>query len=613
MSEPTGGRDEALQLLSGIGPFAGLSDSSRQALAARAHSVHLQAGSTLMREGGPGDALYAVVSGRLRVFAAQPDGSQAAVGEISAGEVVGEMALLSDEPRSATVKAVRDSHLLEIAREDFEHIGREEPTVTLEIAKLMVARLSRSIHRRSGGGRVRSLAIVPAGGGGSLDGFAVQLEAALQTGGTVAIVSAGLIEAGLGRDHVSSLPGSPADFEVVTWLNRLEGLHDMVVYVAERELSPWTARCLRQADRVLLVARAGGSPDIGEIESSLSRDRSDARATTELVIVHSPGTAMPGGTVRWRSGREIAAHHHVRDGSPEDFGRLARSLSGRAVGLVLSGGGARGLAHLGVMQALEEARIPVDLVGGASFGALMAAFRARGDDAQRAREAVQRFLIDRGSPIDVTAPAAALTGGKRIVSMLQDGFGDLSIDDLWHRFFCVSSNLTKGHLQVHTTGPVWQAVRASISIPGLFPPVNSGNGDVLVDGAVMNNLPVDVMRSLNGGGPVLAVSLRGEFSLRSEDLPHHGVLSGWKVFGRRFNPFASALELPGLVDILLRTTEVGSVLSSRAMEQQADLVFHPPVNDVGLLDFSAIDRLIEAGYRHGVEVLEAGGLEQLGF
>ncbi len=425
MSEPIGGPDDALQLLSGIGLFAGLSESSRRALAARSGSVHLQAGATLMREGGPGDALYAVVSGRLRVFAAQPDGSQAAVGEISAGEVVGEMALLSDRPHAATVKAVRDSHLLEIAREDFEHVGREEPTVTLEIAKLMVARLSRSIHRRSGGGRVRSLAIVTAGGE-AVDGFALQLEAALQTGGTVAIVSAGLIEAELGKDHVGSLPGSAADFEVATWLNRQEASHEMVVYVAERELSPWTERCLRQADRVLLVARAGNSPDIGEIESSLGRDRSDARATTELVIVHPSGTVVPSGTARWRSGREIAAHHHVRDGSPEDFGRLARSLSGRAVSLVLSGGGARGLAHIGVMRALEEARIPVDVVGGASFGALMAAFRARGDDAQRVREAVQRFLIDRGSPIDVTAPAAALTGGKRIVSMLQDGFGDLS-------------------------------------------------------------------------------------------------------------------------------------------------------------------------------------------
>ena len=612
LNEPAGERNDAFHLLSGISLFSGLPDPILQALAGKVAAVHLQAGSTLMREGGPGDALYAVVSGRLRVFAAQPDGSQAAVGEVSAGEVVGEMALLSDEPHSATVKAVRDSHLLEIAREDFEHLGREEPTVTMEIAKLIVARLGRSIHHRSGAGRVRSLAIVAADGGGSLDGFAAQLGEALRAIGTVSIMSAGVLEAGLGEGHVRSLPGSPADFEVVAWLNRQEAAHDMALYVADLELSPWTERCLRQADRVLLVGRAGNPPTVGEIESSLGRDRSDAQATTDLVIVHPSGTAMPSGTARWRTGREIGAHHHVRDGSPKDFGRLARSLSGRAVSLVLSGGGARGLAHIGVMRALEEAHIPVDILGGASFGALMAAFRARGDHADAVREAVQRFLIDRGSPIDLTAPAAALTGGKRIVSMLRSGFGDLPIEDLWHRFFCVSSNLTKGHLQVHTVGPVWQAVRASISIPGLFPPVNAGDGDVLVDGAVMNNLPVDVMRSLNEGGPVLAVSLRGEFSLRSEDLPHHGVLSGWRVFGRRLNPFASTMELPGLVDILLRTTEVGSVLSSKAMEQQADLVFHPPVNDVGLLDFSAIDRLIDAGYRHAVQVLEEGGIDRLG-
>jgi predicted acylesterase/phospholipase RssA len=263
------------------------------------------------------------------------------------------------------------------------------------------------------------------------------------------------------------------------------------------------------------------------------------------------------------------------------------------------------------MRALEEAHVPVDTFGGASFGALMAAVRARGDDSGGVAAAMQEFLIGRGSPIDLTAPAAALTGGRRIVSMLRDGFGDVQIEDLWHRFFCVSSNLTRGTLQVHTEGPVWNAVRASISIPGLFPPVNSGNGDVLVDGAVMNNLPVDVMRPFNDGGPVVAVNLRGELSFRSQDLPHHGVLSGWKVFRRRINPFASPLELPGLIDVLLRTTEMGSVLSSKAMEQRADLVFHPPVHDIGLLEFGAHERLIEAGYRHAAQVLEGGGIESL--
>ncbi len=395
------------------------------------------------------------------------------------------------------------------------------------------------------------------------------------------------------------------------WLNRKEADHDMVVYVVDPEVGPWAQRCLRQADRVLVVGRAQASPIPGELESSLHLARSDAKQRTDLIIVHQAGTSVPTGTSRWLTGREIGAYHHVRDGSDEDFSRLARSLTGRSVSLVLSGGGARGLAHIGVLRALEEAQVPVDIVGGASFGALIAAAVARGDDWGSIRESMQRMLVDRRRPLDMTAPAAALTGGRRIVAMLQDGFGDTQIEDLWHRFFCVSSNLTKARVRVHTTGPIWQALRASISIPGLFPPVNSGEGDVLVDGAVMNNLPVDVMKTLSDGGPVLAVNLRGEFPLRAEDLPRHGVLSGWRVYGRRLNPLADTLALPGIIDVLLRTTEVGSVLSSKAMEKLADVVFHPPVDDVGLLEFSAIDRLIDAGYRHAVQRLEDGELDHI--
>ena len=366
------------------------------------------------------------------------------------------------------------------------------------------------------------------------------------------------------------------------------------------------------ASRPGVGGRLGGElADAEEIEATVRATRSDSTARVDLVVVHPPGTPSPSGTARWLTGREIGVHHHIRDGSSEDFGRLARSVLGRAVSLVLSGGGARGLAHVGVLRALEEAHIPVDFVGGASFGALIAAAVARGDDAGAIRDATQKLLVDRRRPLDVTAPAAALTGGRRIVSVLQDGFGAARIEDLWNRFFCVSSNLSKAHVQVHTTGLLWEALRASVSIPGLFPPVNSGEGDVLVDGAVMNNLPVDVMKSLADGGPVMAVNLRADFPLLAEDLPRHGVLSGWKVFGRRLNPLADALELPGIIDVLLRTTEVGSVLSSKTMEQRADVVFHPPVDDFGLLDFAACDRLIDAGYRHAVHVLEGGGLDRL--
>jgi predicted acylesterase/phospholipase RssA len=521
------------------------------------------------------------------------------------------MALISNEPHTATVKAIRDSHLLEITREDFEILGREEPSVMLAIARLMVTRLRKSIHHSSRTGRVRTLAIVPAGREQLVNGFVAQLETALALTGDVLTLSVESVEATLGKGRAGTSSGSAADLDLVEWLNRREAEHGMVIYVADPGVGPWTQRCLRQADRVLVVGHAQGSPVPGELESNLHLAPSDATQRNDLVIVHPAVTAVPVGTSRWLAGREIGAHHHVRDGSAEDFGRLARSLSGRSVSLVLSGGGARGLAHIGVLRALEEADVPVDFIGGASFGALIAAAVARGDDGGSIRESIQRLLVDRRRPLDMTAPATALTGGKRIVAMLQDGFGETQIEDLWRRFFCVSSNLTKARVRVHTTGPIWQALRASISIPGLFPPVNSGDGDVLVDGAVMNNLPVDVMKSLSDGGPVLAVNLRGEFPLRAEDLPRHGVLSGWKIYGRRLNPLAEALSLPGIIDVMLRTTEVGSVLSSKTMEQRADVVFHPQVDDVGLLDFSAMDRLIDAGYRHAVGVLEDGGLEEL--
>lgn len=597
-------------LLTRLALFEELPPATLALLARRATPVHLRSGSVLMREGGPGDALYAVVSGRLRVFVRQPDGSQAIVGEIGAGEVVGEMSLLSERPRTATVRAVRDSHLLELARTDFESLLEHDPTAMLAIARLIVSRLERSIHGSSAGGSMKSVAVVAAGASGHLGGFAQQLATALA--GSATVVTAEDVGRHLGPDHVGAAPGTPADLETVAWLQSVEDAHDTVLYLAEPELNAWTERCLRQSDRVLLAGHAGVDPHINAVEQALlAMGAAEIRTQADLVIVHPPEAGAPRGYFEWQRGREGLTHHHVRAGSSEDLARLGRVLKGRAVNLVLSGGGARGLAHIGVLRALEEAGVPVDMVGGSSFGSLIGAVRAEGAGWSSIRERVVRFLVDRGSPLDLTAPAAALTGGRRIVAMLRHYFGERMIEDLWHRFFAVSSNLTTGELQVHTTGPTWRAVRASISIPGLFPPVNSGTGDVLVDGAVMNNLPVDVMQTLSGGGPILAVNLRGELPMKAADLPHHGVLSGWRVFGRRLNPWVEAPALPGIVDVLLRTTEMGSVLSSKRLEREADLVFHPPVDDFSLLDFSACDSLIEVGYRHATEVLEQAPSDSL--
>ena len=177
------------------------------------------------------------------------------------------------------------------------------------------------------------------------------------------------------------------------------------------------------------------------------------------------------------------------------------------------------------------------------------------------------------------------------------------IENLWLRYYCVSSNLSAGEVAVHTRGPLWKALRASVAIPGLWPPVRSEDGDVLVDGGVMNNLPVDVMETFTDAGAIIAVNLKGSAELPSQGLSDTGVLSGWGPFAKRFSPVGGDSELPGIVDLLLRATETGNVLSSKRLEQEADVVLHPDVAQFGLLAFDRLDEIIEAGYRYAMKEL----------
>jgi len=635
MTEPAL-RDEAVTFLAATPIFSELDRPALERLAERLREVQLPAGATLIREGEPANSLYIVVAGRLRASVAR-EGAELAVGEIGRGEVVGEMALLTDEPRSATVRAVRDSQLLGLSKADFSRFIDEHPNALFGVTRLIISRLQRSMR---GGGQpsgVRTVAVVPAGSGIDLGPFSEGLAEALARLGETMLLNHQRLHSLLRyRDAVSSVgekllidrrlldaleegSGSgtrarggkdPRDADVTQWLHNLEATQDFVIYQTDPQPSPWTDRCLRQADRILLVANAKGGTVLSEIEVEMAqrellRPALSAAAKKDLVLVHAGGAAPPTGTARWLAKRRVHRHHHVRLGSRADFDRLCRVLTDRQIGLVLSGGGARGVAHVGVLRALEEHGIPIDIVGGTSFGAIMGAGLAVGWNWSELRSGVKRMLVDPGPPVDYTLPLTALSSGRKATQQIRRAFGDLRIEDLWLPYFCVSSNLTRGAVNVHTEGPLWQAIRASAALPGIFPPVRWGEGDVLVDGGIMNNLPVDVMRNLCGpSSRVLAVNLRGEVRMPAQELPDTGVLSGWSVLTRRLNRFGRAPAVPGIVDIILRTAETGNVISSQRLEATADLTFTPPVSGFSLLDFTVHDELIEAGYRHALEQLK---------
>jgi len=573
--------------------FEALGEEELTGLAAAARVVTLIAGSTLTEEGEDADGAYLLLAGRLRAFSRRSDGKVVAVGDIAAGELVGEMALLSDAPRSASVRAVRDCRLLFFERAAFDRLVHTNPEATLAIATLLVERLRRADQGRRSISLRQAIALVPreAGRRADLDDLTAALARLIE----VEIIDTSRITEALGQD--------PADADIQTWLQRLEGGGSLIVYIADDFQSPWGKRCLSQADHIVVFDTAPGRADDKGLIATLGKlSTAEVGPGVDAVCVQDAGALLPIGGAQWVRDDRMRVHH-VRGGRKEDYERVARIITRRDVALVLSGGGARGIAHLGVIKAFEELDVPIDVVGGTSFGSIAAVMRAIGMSEAEMRDVVNRGVGKSGALIDLTAPAMALTKGARLLDVLRGAFGDAALEDVWLRCFCISSNLTTARPQMHVRGNAVAAVRASVAIPGVFPPVATADGDLLVDGSIMNNLPVDVMAEFADGGPLVAVNLRSRAHLAAGDLSAEGVMSGWRLLLNRFLPFRDTPEVPSLMALLARATETGSSMADHVLEQAADYVLHPPVSDFGPMDFTAIDDLIEAGYRYTMEEL----------
>jgi predicted acylesterase/phospholipase RssA len=209
-----------------------------------------------------------------------------------------------------------------------------------------------------------------------------------------------------------------------------------------------------------------------------------------------------------------------------------------------------------------------------------------------------------------TLPLIALSSGRYLDRILIENLGSAPIEDLPLRFFCISANLNRAEEVIHERGPLWPAVRASLALPGIFPPVYAG-GDLLIDGSAVDNVPVDVMRGRMGNGRIVAVNVSPEVEPLTA-APFEAGLSGWRVLGHRLNPFVPPQPVPSVVDILSRSTGLSQVRYQRAAldGDHIDLLLRPPVAGIGSLDFKGGLALIEVGYRHAVEALAKSGLAE---
>lgn len=552
-------------------------------------------GEVLVRQGDEADALYLVASGR---FAVDVDGRRLA--EVGIGSPIGEVAFFAHGKRTATVTALRDSIVLQLPRTDFIALAEDQPAVLRPIAVTLARRLA-DITLAGGErpllSRPRTIAVIGAGGAPVPDAFREKLTRALSRMAKILVIDAGtLAELFPGESNLESQA-------VTSWLNQQEARYDHILYFAERELTPFSRKAIRQADQVILVGLH--QAHIGSKLSTLESFTFGIHPTSarRLVLLHETRTPISG-TSRWLDLRPVALHHHLVVDEDVDYDRLARFINGKAIGFVACGGGALCAAHIGVFKAFREAGIGFDIFGGTSGGGAIAAAFAMGASPEDVSMRTADIFLNARALKRLTWPRYSLLDHTVFDRALKKHYGETEIEDLWTGYFAVSTCLASNALCLLTRGPVWKAVRATSSIPGLLPPVYYEDGRMLVDGSLLDNLPVKSMRMLKTG-PNVVVNLRPE-GVRSDIVDYAALPSRGQMLMQLLNPFSWGRppRAPSVATVLLRSLMVRRERLADMLRSE-DLLIAPPLpNDVGVMDWHRHTELSTRAYDYTAKLID---------
>ncbi|XP_071073244.1 patatin-like phospholipase domain-containing protein 7 isoform X12 [Dasypus novemcinctus] len=611
--------------------------------------MEVEAGRAIYRQGDKSDCTYIVLSGRLRSVIRKDDGKKRLAGEYGRGDLVGVVETLTHQARATTVHAVRDSELAKLPAGALTSIKRRYPQVVTRLIHLLGEKILGSLQQGSATGHpmglhtagskwdsgspasnLSTVAVLPVSEDVPLTAFALELKHALSAIGPTLLLTSDNIKQRLGSAALDSVH----EYRLSSWLGQQEDIHRIVLYQADGSLTPWTQRCIRQADCILIVGLGEQEPAVGELERML--ESTAVRAQKQLVLLHREEGPAPSRTVDWLNMRGwCSGHLHLRcprrvfsrrslpklvemyervfQRPPDrhsDFSRLARVLTGNAIALVLGGGGARGCAQVGIIRALTESGIPVDMVGGTSIGAFIGALYSEERSYSQMRIRAKQWAEDMTSvlkaALDLTYPITSMFSGAGFNSSICGVFKDRQIEDLWLPYFTITTDITASAMRVHTDGSLWRYVRASMSLSGYMPPLcDPKDGHLLMDGGYINNLPADVARSM-GAKVVIAVDVGSQ---DETDLTNYGdALSGWWLLWKRWNPLAAKVKVLNLAEIQTRLAYVCCVRQLEMVKSSEYCEYlRPPIDSYGTLDFAKFDEICEVGYQHGRTVFDIWG------
>uniref|UniRef100_A0AAR2JB52 lysophospholipase n=1 Tax=Pygocentrus nattereri TaxID=42514 RepID=A0AAR2JB52_PYGNA len=608
----------------------------------------VEAGRAVYRQGEKSDSTFIVLSGRLRSVIMREDGKKELAGEYGRGDLIGVVEALTHMNRATTVHAVRDSELAKLPEGALNSIKRKYPQVVTRLIHLLGQKILGNMQQVSGplsvhglglhtpgskwdagnpASNLSTVSILPVSDEVPMTAFTLELQHALSAIGPTLLLTSDIIKQRLGAAALDSVH----EYRLSSWLGQQEDIHRIVLYQSDSTLTPWTQRSIRQADCILIVGLGEQEPTVGELERML--EGSAVRAQKQLVLLHREDGPPPRGTAEWLNMRSwISRHLHLscprrvfsRRSLPKlremyqrvfekppdrhsDFSRLARVLTGNAIALVLGGGGARGSSQVGIIRALCEAGIPVDLVGGTSVGSLMGALFAEERSYSRMKVRAREWAMEFGSMfkriLDLTYPVTSMFTGASFNSSIGGVFKNKQIEDLWIPYFNITTDITASSMRVHTDGSLWRYVRASMSLSGYLPPLcDPKDGHLLMDGGYINNLPADVARSM-GAKVVIAIDVGSQ---DETNLTNYGdSLSGWWLLWKRLNPLAERVKVLNMAEIQTRLAYVCCV---RQLESVKDSDYceyiRPAIDRFGTLDFGKFDEIADVGYQHGKTVFD---------
>lgn len=578
--------------------------SSEQRLKALRAMVRqdLVRGQMLVAQGAPSDSLFVVLHGALAV---RKTGDPAPIAELRAGELVGEIGFFANVPRTADVIAIRDTSVLVLTRAAYQELAEDAPAIVEALLAALALRFARETARLTplrASPKARTVALIQ----GGYEPAPADFDRRIRDG--LAATDAEIVDP---ARLDAMFPGRALDApEVTDWLNRVEQTAPLVVYLGGREASAWTRKAIRQADMVVFVCR-GDAPAGARTEVEIFACQVHSDSARRLVRIHDRRSGEVSGTAAWLARLPSFMHHHVALEDQTDVDSLIRFLSGRAVGFVAAGGGSFGSAHVGIYKAFRERGVVFDIFVGTSVGSAMAAGFAKNHEAEHLERGTHEIFVRSRSFRRPTWPRYALLDHKAFDRALADQYGPhCRIEDCWRPFAAVATNLSTHNLELIRSGLLWHAVRASSAIPGLLPPFYTADGAMLVDGCLIDNVPLAQMHQLKSG-PNLVVHF-GDPAAEIFDVDYAALPGRFELAVAMLMPFRKKLlpAAPSAINVLWRSL-VAHQRYDTLPTAPLDHVMRPPFSpDIGVTEFERHTEIFDAAYlwaREAIAALEAEG------